>query len=55
MPLEREEQESQSSRYRQIAEQIKQAIHSGSLPPDSRLPSVRTLTARFIRSKRSGC
>ena len=41
------EQECQSSRYRQIAEQIKQAIHSGSLPPDSRLPSVRTLAKQY--------
>lgn len=41
------EQESQGSRYRQIAEQIKQAIHSGSLAPDSRLPSVRTLATQY--------
>lgn len=41
------EQESQSSRYRQIAEQIKQAIHAGSLAPDSRLPSVRTLATQY--------
>ncbi len=47
MAGETQEQESQSSRYRQIAEQIKQAIHSGSLPPDSRLPSVRTLATQY--------
>ncbi len=41
------EQESQSSRYRQIAEQIKQAIHAGTLLPDSRLPSVRTLATQY--------
>ncbi len=42
-----DEQQSQSSRYRQIAEQIKHAIHSGSLPPNSRLPSVRTLATQY--------
>ena len=47
MPGETDEQESQSSRYRQIAEQIKQAIRSGSLLPDSRLPSVRTLATQY--------
>jgi DNA-binding transcriptional MocR family regulator len=36
-----------SSRYRQIAEQIKQSIHSGTLSPDSRLPSVRTLAMQY--------
>ncbi len=41
------EQQSQISRYRQIAEQIKHAIHSGSLPPESRLPSVRTLATQY--------
>lgn len=47
MTDETREQESQGSRYRQIAEQIKQAIHSGSLAPDSRLPSVRTLATQY--------
>lgn len=36
-----------TSRYRQIADQIKQAIHTGSLSPDSRLPSVRTLAKQY--------
>lgn len=42
-----DERESQRSRYRQIAEQIKQAIRSGTLRPDSRLPSVRTLATQY--------
>lgn len=41
------DQESQSSRYRQIAEQIKRAIDAGTLPPESRLPSVRTLATQY--------
>ena len=41
------EQQGQISRYRHIAEQIKQAIRGGSLPPDSRLPSVRTLATQY--------
>ncbi|MFS2221504.1 PLP-dependent aminotransferase family protein [Pantoea sp. B65] len=41
------DQESQGSRYRQIAEQIKQAIHEGTLLPDTRLPSVRTLATQY--------
>ncbi|QKJ85017.1 GntR family transcriptional regulator [Paramixta manurensis] len=41
------DRESQGSRYRQIAEQIKQAIHAGTLLPDTRLPSVRTLAAQY--------
>ncbi len=45
--MEAGERESQSSRYRQIAEQIKRAIDAGSLPPESRLPSVRTLATQF--------
>lgn len=44
---EREDQESHYSRYRQIAEQIKRAIDAGSLPPESRLPSVRTLATQY--------
>lgn len=47
MTMEAGDRESQSSRYRQIAEQIKQAIDAGSLPPESRLPSVRTLATQF--------
>ncbi|WP_312242527.1 PLP-dependent aminotransferase family protein [Pantoea sp.] len=47
MTMEAGERESQSSRYRQIAEQIKRAIDAGSLPPESRLPSVRTLATQF--------
>lgn len=43
----REDQERQYSRYRQIAEQIKQAIDTGSLPAESRLPSVRTLATQY--------
>lgn len=41
------DKESQGSRYRQIAEQIKQAIHNGTLLPDTRLPSVRTLATQY--------
>ncbi|EPC4489313.1 PLP-dependent aminotransferase family protein [Serratia liquefaciens] len=47
MPIERTEQGKLCSRYRQIAEQIKQAIHEGLLPPDARLPSVRTLATQY--------
>lgn len=35
------------SRYRQIARQIKQAIDDGTLLPDTRLPSVRTLATQY--------
>lgn len=35
------------SRYRYIAEQIKQAINAGLLAPDTRLPSVRTLATQY--------
>ncbi len=38
---------SQGSRYRHIAEQIKQAIDAGTLPAESRLPSVRTLATQY--------
>lgn len=41
------DKENPGSRYRQIAEQIKQAIHDGTLVPDSRLPSVRTLATQY--------
>lgn len=34
-------------RYRQITEQIKRAVQEGVLPPDTRLPSVRTLAAQY--------
>lgn len=37
----------QASRYRQIAEQFKQAIRAGALPPETRLPSVRTLAVQY--------
>ncbi|EGJ3155050.1 PLP-dependent aminotransferase family protein [Salmonella enterica subsp. enterica serovar Newport] len=37
----------EGSRYRQVAEQIKQAIHAGLLPPNTRLPSVRTLATQY--------
>ena len=47
MAVEAGDQESQSSRYRQIAEQIKRAIDAGTLPPESRLPSVRTLATQY--------
>ncbi|WP_188473075.1 aminotransferase-like domain-containing protein [Hafnia psychrotolerans] len=36
-----------ASRYRQITEQIKHAIHAGLLPPNARLPSVRTLATQY--------
>lgn len=41
------DQQNQTSRYRQIAEQIKQAIDAGTLLPDTRLPSVRTLATQY--------
>lgn len=41
------DKENQGSRYRQIAGQIKQAIDDGTLLPDTRLPSVRTLAAQY--------
>lgn len=41
------DQENQYSRYRQIAEQIKQAIDTGTLLAESRLPSVRTLATQY--------
>ncbi|EBR9282238.1 GntR family transcriptional regulator, partial [Salmonella enterica subsp. enterica serovar Neukoelln] len=37
----------QLPRYRQMADQIKQAVREGVLPPDSRLPSVRVLAAQY--------
>ncbi|MGO4745991.1 aminotransferase-like domain-containing protein [Serratia quinivorans] len=40
----------QNSLYRQIAEQIKQAIHAGLLAPYARLPSVRTLATQYNTS-----
>ena len=47
MPDEARKRAGKSSRYRQIAEQIKQSIHSGVLLPDSRLPSVRILAKQY--------
>ncbi|WP_437608879.1 PLP-dependent aminotransferase family protein [Erwinia sp. V71] len=41
------DKENQGSRYRQIAGQIKQAIDDGTLLPDTRLPSVRTLATQY--------
>jgi len=35
------------ARYRQLAEQIKAAIDTGTLQPGARLPSVRTLAAQY--------
>lgn len=42
-----DEQDRHRSRYRQVAEQIKQAIDAGTLPSASRLPSVRTLAKQY--------
>lgn len=47
MPVVKIAQGHAHSRYRQVAEQIKQAIHAGSLLPDTRLPSVRTLATQY--------
>ncbi|CAI1988426.1 MULTISPECIES: aminotransferase-like domain-containing protein [Serratia] len=47
MPMEQTEAGRQGSLYRQIAEQIKQAIHAGFLPANTRLPSVRTLATQY--------
>lgn len=47
MAREKTVQEKQESRYRQIANQMKQAIQTGSLPPNSRLPSVRMVATQY--------
>lgn len=47
MPVVKIAQGDADSRYRQVVEQIKQAIHAGSLLPETRLPSVRTLAAQY--------
>ncbi|MDC6116635.1 PLP-dependent aminotransferase family protein [Serratia rubidaea] len=47
MPVEEVPPGKPLSRYRQLTEQIKQAIDAGLLPPDTRLPSVRTLATQY--------
>ncbi|SMB35369.1 Transcriptional regulator, GntR family with aminotransferase domain (fragment) [Serratia proteamaculans] len=50
MLIDKAEPRKPSNRYRQITELIKQAIHAGLFPPNTRLPSVRTLATQYTIS-----